>query len=122
MLQDVQLALRRLRRTPGFTIAATLTLALGIGDTTAVFSVADALLLRPLPYPHAERLVMVWDQLVKIGVMQHNLSAATYDAYRTADVFEATAAFREDSGTLIVAGYTERVPTLSATPGLLEMA
>ena len=57
--QDVRYALRTLRRRPGFTAVAVTTLALGIGATTAVFSVADALLFRSLPYPHGDRLVTV---------------------------------------------------------------
>lgn len=61
--QHVVHALRTLRRTPGFTAVALLTLALGIGATTAVFTVVNALVLRPLPYPAAERLVMLWQDL-----------------------------------------------------------
>ena len=74
--------LRALLRTPEFTLAAVLTLALGIGATTAVFSVADAVLFRPLPYPLPDRLVIVWDQLVKLGLDQFPTNWQNYFEYR----------------------------------------
>src|SRR5580704_13774649 len=122
MLADIRYAFRQLARSPGFAAVAILTLALGIGANTAVFSVADAVLLRPLPYPHSERLVMIWDQLWKVGERQLPVSAETFDAYR-ADrrVFEAAAAFKEDDRNLTGAGYAERVSATAATSGLFDM-
>ena len=61
LLQDLRLAVRLLVRAPGFTLAAVVTLMLGIGMTTAIFSAVDAVLLRPIPFPEPERLVMLWE-------------------------------------------------------------
>jgi putative ABC transport system permease protein len=68
VIEDVRYAFRSFRKAPGFTLVAILTVALGVGATTAIFTVVHALLLRPLPYPAADRLVMVWqDQSARGG-------------------------------------------------------
>ena len=75
-LQDVTFALRQFRRSPAFAATAVLTLALGIGATTAIFSLVDGILLRPLPFPEADRLVGIATLEFPIGVAPNNLSAA----------------------------------------------
>src|SRR5215510_2316112 len=62
LLQDLRYGARMLMKNPGFTLIAVITLALGAGANTTIFSLADALVLRPLRFPHQERLVMVWER------------------------------------------------------------
>lgn len=91
MLNNLRYALRGLLRAPGFTFAAVLTLTLGIGANTSIFSVVDALLLRPLPYPDSDGLVMVWDQLQKYSLPRRSPEYHTADAYRRLEnIFEST--------------------------------
>src|SRR5256714_3157525 len=66
-MTDFRFAFRQLLKTPGFPAVAVLTLALGIGANTAIFSAVDAVLIRPLPYADADRLVMIWDQMSRTG-------------------------------------------------------
>ena len=89
-------AVRALARTPGFAVAAVLTLAIGIGGSTAVFSLIDAVLLRPLPVPNADRVVMVYMDASKFGFPRGDVSPAVYGAWASQnDVFDALAASAE---------------------------
>src|SRR5947208_13207895 len=77
-LQDLRYALRVLAKTPGLTLVIILSLGIGIGANTAVFSVADALLLKPLPYPHPDRLAILWLRSPGIGIPEDWPSPGQY--------------------------------------------
>ena len=121
-LNDLRYALRSLSRAPGFTIAAVLTLALGIGANTTVFSVVDAVILRPLAYPNSGRLVMVWDQLLKYGLPRRSPEYHTADAYRRLDnIFESTGGIFWFDDILTGDGGSERVSVMDVSKEVFPM-
>jgi MacB-like periplasmic core domain len=121
--QDVCFGARGLRRNPGFTATAILSLVLGIGASLAIFTVADNLLLRPLPYPNAERLMIVWEAKAPDGAAGHNsVSPANYfDWAKQNDVFESMAAYREAPAVLTFGNHTDELKRQLFTPELLPM-
>jgi predicted permease len=113
---DCRHALRRLRRTPGFTLAATITLALGIGATAAIFTVADGVLLKPLPFPHAERLVALVHTAPGINLDYLQMSPSLYFTYREEGrVFEEIAIWNGNRSTVTGLGDPEEARTLFVT-------
>src|ERR1700738_2133084 len=84
MLTDLKYALRLLLKSPGFTAVAVLTLTLGVGANTAIFSVVEGILLRPLPFPHAEQLVRIYESPDEVGARSAslNLSDRTVARFR----------------------------------------
>jgi putative ABC transport system permease protein len=115
-MHDLRYAIRGLLRAPGFAIAAILTLALGIGAVTSIFSVVDAVLLRPLPYPESARLVMVWEQLRAFNLDRLPLRFETLEIYRREPIFETTAAVLMTDGTVTGAGDATRAIALGVSP------
>ena len=108
--QDLRYGLRMLAKNPGFTIVAVIALALGIGANSAIFSVVNTILLRPLPYKNPERLVMVWEENSKQGFPKDTPAAANYVDWRDQNhVFEAMAAMTEMSFNLTGVGDPERI-------------
>jgi putative ABC transport system permease protein len=106
--QDLRYALRTFRKSPGFTLFAGAALALGIGATSAVFNVADAVLLRPLPYREPTRLVMLWQDDTAYGFPRNNPSPWAFEQWRKRNqVFAAMAALTHNSFNLLGRGEPE---------------
>ena len=119
MPRDLHYALRRLRRAPGFTAAAVICLALGIGANTAIFTVIDAVLVRPLPYDQPDRLVGVWEANGLRKSDRNTVSPANYLDWKAAGtVFSGMAAVHDVSASLTGSGEPEEVPVQRATASL----
>ena len=110
LLHDLRYAARLQRKNPGFTIVAVIALALGIGANTAIFSVVNTVLLRPLPYKDPERLVMVWEDASRHGYPRDTPAAGNYSDWRDQNqVFEGMAAIADTSFNLTGSGEPERL-------------
>src|SRR5262244_2233127 len=109
---DARYGLRQVRRNPAFSAIAITTLALGIGGITAVFSAFDTILIRPLPYADADRLVMIWDDMSKNDVAKkHNSTPAEWIEWRRLNsVFTDLATSQPGDATLSADGEPEQVP------------
>src|SRR5215204_3819116 len=110
LLHDLRYAVRMQLKNPAFTIIAVIALALGIGANTAIFSVVNTVLLRPLPYKHPERLVMVWEDATRYGYPRDTPAAANFVDWRDQNqVFESMAAIADTSFNLTGSGDPERL-------------
>ncbi len=122
VLLDVRHAGRRLRSRPGFTAIAILTLALGIGVTTAIFSVVEGILLKPLPYPHAEQLVALWHTAPGLHLDELNLSASLYFTYKEENrVFQDVGMWQTGAWTITGTREPEEVAGLQVTHRFLAV-
>ena len=122
LVRDVRHAVRRLVRTPMFTLATLLTLALGIGANVAIFSLVNTVLLKPLPFPEADRLVGLWQTAPGVDIEELNASLADYVTYREESRTLADVALWNRSAVTVTGiGQPERIETLSATHRLLPL-
>ena len=122
LVQDVRFGLRMLRKSPGFTAVAVLTLALGIGANTAIFTVINAVLLRPLPFGEPDRLVRIWESNPPRGWPQFGVSHPNYlDWAAQVRTFDALAATAGAAFTLTEGGNAERVVALAVTHTFLPV-
>lgn len=122
ILHDLRYATRQLLRKPGFLIAVVLTLALGIGANSAIFSMINGLMLKPLPYPEGDRLVAVYNTYPKMGLPNAGVSIPDYlDRRDRAEAFESVAMYSWDSMNLTGQGRPERLLALRATPSLFDV-
>ncbi len=109
LLRDLRLGARHLRRSPGFTAAAALTLAIGIGANTAIGSAVHAILLEPLPHPESERLMLAWTRLEHAGIDRNGVSPPELLDLAGHDAFEDVAGVYETSATLSLGDQPERI-------------
>src|SRR5438477_6731553 len=122
LTQDIRYALRVLAKNPAFTIIAVIALALGIGANSAIFSVVNAVLLRPLPFKHPEQLVMVWENAAHLGFPKNTPSPANFlDWQKQASAFTGMAAMAERSFNLSGIGEPERLEGRRVSANLFEL-
>jgi putative ABC transport system permease protein len=122
LLSDLRYALRLLRRNTGFSAVAVLTLALGIGANAAIFTVVNAVVLAPLPYPTANRLVRVWDSFPAIGFPRANSNALEFVRLRQGSrTLSQVAAYGGGTATLTGHGTPERVVAGRFSSNLLDV-
>jgi predicted permease len=122
LIRDIRFALRSFARNPGFALAAVLSLAIGIGADTSIFSVANALLFRPLPYQDSNRLVILWNRSPGLNIAEDWFSSAQYNEIKTAHHgFEQIAIAIGGNFNLTGQGDPERVGVVRVSSNLLPM-
>src|SRR6204780_1451649 len=121
LLQDLRYALRQLAASPAFASIAILTIALGIGATTAIYSVVDATLLHPLPYPEPEQLVRIQEDFAGVGARDVRLSVPEWKDFQSSGIFQYVAP--ERSGSVNVTGSSQpvRIQFKSVSPNYFAL-
>ena len=120
---DLLFAIRSCRRAFGFTLTVLLTIAVGVGIHTATFAIVNAVLLRPLPVPESDRILLMANQYPKAGVPEMNQSGSGdyYDRLREMTVFEEQALYTTIVRTLDLKGFPTKIECLFATPSLFRL-
>src|SRR5579863_6810458 len=124
LIQDLRYGLRQLRRNPGFSTVAVITLALGIGANAAIFSLVDAIILRPLPYPNPEQLVGLgqWRNQKGEGYVQTGVSAPNIaDIAKEKRIFQQVGYYRWSAFNITEGNRPEGVNGINASVDLLPM-
>jgi putative ABC transport system permease protein len=121
IIQDLHFGLRMFAKSPGFSAIAILTMALGIGATTAVFSLVDATLLHPLPYPHPEELVRIEDDLPGVGATDAGISIPEWKDLQRSGIFQYVVPEIFGSANLTGASQPSRVQYEGVAPGYFAM-
>jgi putative ABC transport system permease protein len=121
LLRDMRQGLRALRRAPGFAAVVILTLALGIGANTAIFSIINGVLLRPLPYPRPAKLMYLGTQLPALGFSQFPASVAEYLEFQQFNrSFADVGAFRTGEANLVAGDRALRIRSATIDAHLLK--
>jgi len=122
LYQDFRYALRLLRKSPGFAVAAVLTLALGMSANTVMFSVLNTVLLRPLPYPQPDRLVQIWETDARRGDMHNTVSPYNFLDWRSqSQSFEQMATYEYNSVVLTGQKAPVRLSALFVTASFFDV-
>ena len=122
LAQDLRYALRQLRKSPGFTLVALITLALGIGANTVIYSVVHAVLLRSLPYRDSDRLALIWQCDTKTGENRDQLSFTDSEEYRTRNhTLQNVVAFGDWGAVFTEPGSPERIPGMQVGDGYFSL-
>src|SRR5215472_439337 len=113
---------RRLAHAPGFTAVAVLTLAIGVGANTAIFSVLNGILLKPLPFDHPDELVGIWHTAAALNIPELNMAAANYFTYREQGrAFTDVGLYTGGTVNLTDGGHPEELRSLWVTDGTLPL-
>jgi len=121
LAQDLRYAVRMLLRSPGFALIAIATMALGVGATTAIYSVIDATLLHPLPYPHPSELVRIEDDLPGVGAQDVSVSVPEWKDLENSGIFQYVALDYFNSANLTGSAQPTRVAMKGVTPNYFAM-